>query len=168
MLTFPSIMGDDSTALRYVHVEDGKFIRDRHAPSHKFKNGDVKALRTNIKEAEAIVAEVMSIRADQKAEIEGAIDFVVGTLEDRYRIKANRRVSFREKWVRTIKAATPEPVKQAAKFLLPNSVTKRLDWQGIRFLECVELMGQCGISVDREEMTAIHQMIQTFHARAGS
>jgi hypothetical protein len=66
MLTFPSIMGDDSTALRYVHVQDGKFIRDRHAPSHKFKNGDVKSLRTNIQEAEAIVAEVMSRLRDPK------------------------------------------------------------------------------------------------------
>ena len=115
-----------------------------------------------------LVVEVMSIRADQKAEIRGAIDFVVGTLEDRYRIKANRRVSFRKKWMRTTKAVTPKPVKQFAKFLLPNSVTKRLDWQGIRFLECVELMEQRGISVDREEMTAIHQMIQAFHARVGS
>ena len=66
MLTFPSIMGDNSTALRYVHVKDGKFIRDRHAPSHKFKNGDVKALRTNIQEAEAIVAEVISRLRDPK------------------------------------------------------------------------------------------------------
>jgi glycosyltransferase domain-containing protein len=115
-----------------------------------------------------LAAEVMDIHADQKAEIVGAIDFVVGTLEDRYRLKANRRVSFREKWKRTIKAVTPKPVKQVAKFLLPNSVTKRLDWQGIRFLECVELMEQRGIFVDREEMTAIHQMIQAFHARASS
>ena len=66
MLTFPSIKGDDSTALSYVHVKDGKFIRDRHAPSYKFKNGDVKSLRTNIEEAEAIVAEVMSRLRDPK------------------------------------------------------------------------------------------------------
>lgn len=66
MLTFPSIMGDNSTALRYVHVEDGKFIRDRHAPSYKFKNGDVKRLRTNFQEAEAIVNEVMSRLRDPK------------------------------------------------------------------------------------------------------
>jgi hypothetical protein len=125
--------------------------------------------KTEVEEyKQRLVAEVTSIRADQKAEIEGAIDFVVGTLEDRYREKAIRRVSLREKWMRTFKAATPKPVKQAAKFLLPNSVTKRLDWQGIRFLECVELMEQRGISVDREEMKAIHQMIQAFHARAGS
>jgi len=115
-----------------------------------------------------LVAEVMSIRADQKAEITGAINSVVGTLEDRYRVKANRRVSFREKLPRLIKTMTPAPVKQIAKNLLPRSITKRLDWQGIRFLDCVKLMEQRGISVDWEEMTAIHQMIQAFHARAGS
>jgi hypothetical protein len=59
MLTFPSIKGDDSTALSYVHVTDGKFIRNRLAPNYKLKNGEVNSLRTNFQEAEAIVKEVI-------------------------------------------------------------------------------------------------------------
>jgi hypothetical protein len=93
----------------------------------------------------------------------GAIDFVVGTLEDRYRVKANRRVSFREKLPRLIKTMTPAPVKQIAKNLLPRSITKRLDWQGIRFLDCVDSIEQRGVYVDRKEMSTITEMIRVFH-----
>jgi hypothetical protein len=59
MLTFPSIAGDDSTALRYVHIPDGKFVREKSAPNYKFKNGELKSLRTNHQEAEAIVKEIL-------------------------------------------------------------------------------------------------------------
>ena len=52
---------------------------------------------------------------------------------------------------------------QIAKNLLPRSITKRLDWQGIRFSDCVNLMEQRGASVDQEEMATISQMIKEFH-----
>jgi hypothetical protein len=112
--------------------------------------------------------EVSEIHPEERNVIVGAIDFVVGTLEDRYRMKANRRVSFREKLPRLIKTITPAPVKQIAKNLLPRSITKRLDWQGIRFLDCVNLMEQRGASVDQEEMATISRMIKEFHEESFS
>ena len=112
---------------------------------------------------ERLASKVSEIHPEEGGVILSAIDFVVGTLEERYRVKATRRVSFREKLPRLIKTITPAPVKQIAKNLLPRSITKRLDWQGIRFLDCVNLMEQRGVSVDREEMATISQMIKEFH-----
>lgn len=62
MLTFPSIKGEGSTALKFVHVIDGHFERDPKIPAHKFAGNpiEVKLLRTNFKEAEQIVDEVVS------------------------------------------------------------------------------------------------------------
>ena len=110
-----------------------------------------------------LVSEALVIKSEEKAVMVGAIDYVVGTLEERYRFKANRRVSFREKLPRMIKALAPAAVKQAAKSILPRSITKRLDWQGFRFLDCVDLMEQRGVYVDRKEMSTITEMIRAFH-----
>lgn len=61
MLTFPSTMGMQSTALRFVHVPDGKFERDKRAKALDLGPGipAVPALRTNLREAELIVDEVL-------------------------------------------------------------------------------------------------------------
>ena len=109
--------------------------------------------------------EVFNIKSEKREDVDRVIEFVLGTLEDRYRTKAKRRVSFQEWAPRILKAITPDPMKQVAKSFLPRSFTKRLDWQGIQFLECVELMEQRGIWVDRKEMAAIHKMIETFHSQ---
>ena len=68
MLTFPSIKGEGSTALKFVHVRDGHFERDPKIPAHKFPGNpiEVKSLRTNFKEAEQIVKEVVSRLRDPK------------------------------------------------------------------------------------------------------
>ena len=113
-----------------------------------------------------LASELFEIKSEDEKDIAGAIDHVVGTLEERYREKANRRVSYREKVPRMLKTITPAPVKQVAKSLLPHSITKRLDWQGIRFLDCVDSMEQRGVFVDREEMSAICRMIQDFHRKS--
>jgi hypothetical protein len=110
-----------------------------------------------------LVSEALVIKSQEEAVMVGAIDFVVGTLEERYRYKANRRVSFREKLPRMIKAMAPAPVKQIAKSILPRSITRKLDWQGIQFLDCLNLMEQRGVYVDRKEMSNITEMIRAFH-----
>ena len=110
-----------------------------------------------------LVSEALVIKSQEEAVMVSAIDFVVGTLEERYRYKANRRVSFREKLPRMIKAMAPAPVKQAAKSILPRSITRKLDWQGIQFLDCLNLMEQRGVYVDRKEMSNITEMIRAFH-----
>ena len=113
-----------------------------------------------------LASDLFEIKSEDEKDISGAIDYVVGTLEERYREKANRRVSYREKVPQMLKTITPAPVKQVAKSLLPHSITKRLDWQGIRFLDCVDSMERQGVSVDREEMSAICRMIQDFHGKS--
>jgi glycosyltransferase domain-containing protein len=110
-----------------------------------------------------LVAEALVIKSEEEAVMVCAIDFVVGTLEERYREKANRRVSFREKLPRMIKAMAPGPMKQVAKSILPRSITRKLDWQGIQFLDCLNLMEQRGVYVDRKEMSTIAEMIWSFH-----
>ena len=110
-----------------------------------------------------LVSEALDINPEEEVVLVGAIDYVVGTLEERYREKANRRVSFREKLLRMIKAMAPAPMKQAAKSALPRSITRKLDWQGIQFLDCLALMQQRGIYVDRKEMSTIAEMIRAFH-----
>ena len=110
-----------------------------------------------------LVSEALDIKPEEEAVMVGAIDYVVGTLEERYREKANRRVSFREKLPRMIKAMAPAPVKQVAKSILPRSITRKLDWQGIQFLDCLNLMEQRGVYVDRKEMSTIAEMIWSFH-----
>jgi hypothetical protein len=110
-----------------------------------------------------LVSEALDIKPEEEVVMVGAIDHVVGTLEERYREKANRRVSFREKLPRMIKAMAPAPVKQVAKSILPRSITRKLDWQGIQFLDCLNLMEQRGVYVDRKEMSTIAEMIRAFH-----
>jgi hypothetical protein len=110
-----------------------------------------------------LVSEALDIKPEEEVVMVGAIDYVVGTLKERYREKANRRVSFREKLPRMIKAVAPAPVKQAAKSILPRSITRKLDWQGIQFLDCLTLMEQRGVYVDRKEMSTITEMIRAFH-----
>ena len=110
-----------------------------------------------------LVSEALDIKPEEEVVMVGAIDYVVGTLKERYREKANRRVSFREKLPRMIKAVAPASVKQAAKSILPRSITRKLDWQGIQFLDCLTLMEQRGVYVDRKEMSTITEMIRAFH-----
>ncbi len=76
MLTFPSIKGEGSTALKFVHVKDGHFERDKTKPAHKFVGNplEVKSLRTNFKEAEQIVNEVISRLRDPKRQARRAAD----------------------------------------------------------------------------------------------
>jgi hypothetical protein len=62
-----------------------------------------------------------------------------------------------------IKAMAPGPMKQVAKSILPRSITRKLDWQGIQFLDCLNLMEQRGVYVDRKEMSTIAEMIWSFH-----
>jgi len=61
MLTFPSTFGIDSTALQFVHVEDGRFERDRNAPPIRLGEGQpgIPTLRTNRREAEEVVGETL-------------------------------------------------------------------------------------------------------------
>lgn len=68
MLTFPSTKGLESTALSYRVVEGGYFERDKKAPQHTLPNnaGLFPSLRTNIREAVAIVEEVNSRLRDPK------------------------------------------------------------------------------------------------------
>lgn len=76
MLTFPSIKGEGSTALKFVHVKDGHFERDKTKPAYKFVGNplEVKSLRTNFKEAEQIVNEVISRLRDPKRQARRAAD----------------------------------------------------------------------------------------------
>lgn len=61
MITFPSIYGDESLAIKYVHLPDGRFERDRTAPNYVLGDeSEFPALRTNRVEAEAVVDEVLS------------------------------------------------------------------------------------------------------------
>jgi hypothetical protein len=61
MLTFPSTKGLESSALSYRHVDGGHFERDKKAAAHTLPNGSgtFPSLRTNIREAEEIVQEVL-------------------------------------------------------------------------------------------------------------
>ena len=63
MLTFPSISGLESKALRFVHVADGVFQRDASAPAYEISIGketvSIAALRTNYREAEEVVTEIL-------------------------------------------------------------------------------------------------------------
>lgn len=65
MLTFPSVYGSDSLALKWIHVPEGNFERDSKAENYKFESGEIRALRTNRAEAEALVEEVVSRLRDQ-------------------------------------------------------------------------------------------------------
>jgi hypothetical protein len=66
MLTFPSTKGLESEALRFVHVPDGFFQRDKKAPPHDFPNSQMKvpSLRTNLREAEEVTDETLRRLAD--------------------------------------------------------------------------------------------------------
>jgi hypothetical protein len=59
MLTFPSVRGLDSDALRFVHLPTGNFERDKNAPPHHLvvdgSKVAIPSLRTNRIEAEAVV-----------------------------------------------------------------------------------------------------------------
>ena len=71
MLTFPSTKGLNSTALSFIHVQDGQFERSKDAAPHVFNNTKttLPALRTNLPEATQVV------------------NFVLGRLRDPARIK---------------------------------------------------------------------------------
>jgi hypothetical protein len=60
MLTFPSPAGLESTSLRFVHVPDGRFERDKQAKPYLVGATLVQSHRTNRQEADLIVAEVVN------------------------------------------------------------------------------------------------------------
>jgi hypothetical protein len=70
MLTFPSPAGLQSTSLRFVHVADGSFERDKSAKPYEFQSSSgltkLSRLRTNLKEAELIVQEVLARLRDPR------------------------------------------------------------------------------------------------------
>jgi len=68
MLTFPSVHGSESKALRLVYLPDGRFERDRLCPPYSLKQTGEKVplLRTNIREAEAVVKETIGRLKDPK------------------------------------------------------------------------------------------------------
>ena len=59
-----------------MHVKDGHFERDKTKPAYKFVGNplEVKSLRTNFKEAEQIVNEVISRLRDPKRQARRAAD----------------------------------------------------------------------------------------------
>ena len=61
MMTFPSTVGSSSTALRMIRL-DGQFNRKKNVTERNFRGSGetVKLTRTNMVEADAVVAEVMS------------------------------------------------------------------------------------------------------------
>lgn len=76
MLTFPSTLGLESDALRYVHVSGGQFERNKNAVRHTFKNTNttLPSLRTNIVEAQAVVDLVLQYLRDPKRNARLAAD----------------------------------------------------------------------------------------------
>lgn len=65
MITFPSIYGDESLAIKYVYVSDGQFERSRDARPYDLGDTVIPALRTNRIEADAVVDEVLSRLRDK-------------------------------------------------------------------------------------------------------
>jgi len=76
MLTFPSPAGLQTSSLRFIHVPDGHFERDKKAKPHRFGEGvpPVPARGTNFREAELIVDEVMRRLKDPKRRVRRAAD----------------------------------------------------------------------------------------------
>jgi hypothetical protein len=76
MLTFPSTAGLQSTSLRFIHVPDGRFERDKGAKPHRFGEGvpPVPARGTNLREAELIVDDVLARLKDPKRRARRATD----------------------------------------------------------------------------------------------
>jgi hypothetical protein len=68
MLTFPSTKGLESSALSYRYVDGGHFERDKTAANHTLPNkgGAFPSLRTNIREAEEIVQDVLTRLRDPR------------------------------------------------------------------------------------------------------
>jgi len=66
MITFPSIYGDESLALRFVHVPEGHFERSKDAMPYDLGGIKISALRTNRVEADAVVEEVLARLKDER------------------------------------------------------------------------------------------------------
>lgn len=76
MLTFPSPAGLQSTSLRFIHVPDGHFERDKNAKPHRLGEGilPVPARGTNLREATLIVDDVMQRLRDSQRRARRAAD----------------------------------------------------------------------------------------------
>lgn len=76
MLTFPSPAGLQSTSLRFIHVSDGHFERDKNAKPHRLGEGipPVPARGTNLREATLIVDDVMQRLRDPQRRARRAAD----------------------------------------------------------------------------------------------
>ena len=112
-----------------------------------------------------LINEVMSLGSDSIEEVEAAVHYVVSTLEERYRIKASRRMTLGERAPKFLREISPDFVKTLAKRFIPRRFMSKFDWQGIEFVECVHGIMNKGVSADKSEMFAISELVLKFHSR---
>ena len=112
-----------------------------------------------------LINEVVRLGSDSFEQVEDAVNDVVSTLEERYRIKAARNLLIWERMRKLIIRSAPKFLKSIAKRFLPRRFTSKFDWQGIEFVECVHGLMNKGISADKSEMLAISELVLNFHSR---
>ena len=112
-----------------------------------------------------LINEVMKLGSDSFEQAEDAVNHIVSTLEERYRIKANRRMKLGERVPKFLRQISPDFVKIFAKRFIPRRFISKFDWQGIEFIECVHGLMNKGISADKSEMLAISELVLNFHSR---
>jgi len=113
---------------------------------------------------QSLINEVMRLGSDSIEQVEDAVNYVVSTLEERYRIKATRRMTLGERVPMLLRKISPNFVKILAKRFIPRRFMSKFDWQGIEFVECVQGLMNQSITVDKSEMLAISELVLKFHS----
>ena len=103
---------------------------------------------------------------DAHEDIRNAVEYVVTTLEHRYRIKATNRKTLRQTLPKIAQRLAPQIIKDALKGHLPKGLKKIFDWENFD-LGVVGMEAQISGGVyEVSELHGITQIIKDFHKKS--
>jgi len=112
-----------------------------------------------------LVESLLSFGRDAHSDLREAVDYIVSTLEQRYRTKANNYKTLRQTLPKIAQRLVPQISKDVLKGHLPKGLKKIFDWENFD-LEVVAIEAQIsGVVYEASELHGIIQTIKDFHTK---
>ncbi|CAB4825286.1 unannotated protein [freshwater metagenome] len=102
---------------------------------------------------------------DAQVDLRDAVEYVVGTLEMRYRVKADSRKTLRNKLPKIAQRFVPQVLKDILKDHLPKGIRRILDWENYELEVVAKEAQNAGVAYEASELQEITQIIKDFHLR---
>ena len=128
---------------------------------------DTPDLKTEVVDFKTRLTEALfSFGRDSHADLREAVEYVVSTLEQRYRTKADNRKSVRQILPIIAQRLVPQVLKDVLKGHLPKGIKKFFDWENFDLEMTVMESQNSGVIYEESELRGITQLIRDFHLAA--